>query len=182
MRCFIAVEVDDPQVRSFIEELSQVDAALRVVRPENLHLTLKFLGEVPGDSIDGIMKAVDSSLSGFGPFETSLVGTGAFPSLDYMRVVWVGFGENRERFVEMQKAVDEALVPLGFAPEKRFHPHLTLARVKSRKGKEQLKEFLLKNQERPFGTLTVDSVRLKKSVLTPKGPIYSTERETRLTG
>ncbi|MEE8402331.1 MAG: RNA 2',3'-cyclic phosphodiesterase [Candidatus Hydrothermarchaeaceae archaeon] len=182
MRCFIAVEVDEPQVRSFIEELSGVSAALRVVRPENLHLTLKFLGEVPGDSIDCIVKAVEGTLSGFSPFETSLVGTGAFPSLDYMRVVWVGFGENRERFVEMQKAVDEALVPLGFAPEKRFHPHLTLARMKSQKGKGQLKEFLLKNQERAFGTLTVDSVRLKKSVLTPKGPIYSTERETRLTG
>lgn len=182
MRCFIAVEVDNPHVRSFIEELSKVGAALRVVKPENLHLTFKFLGEVPEDSIDGILKAMDGSLSGFGPFEASLCGTGAFPNLNYMRVVWVGLRENRERLIEMQSTIDKRLVPLGFAPEKRFSLHLTLARVKSQKGKEQLKDFLFKNRERSFGNFIIDSVRLKKSVLTPKGPIYSTLGQTKLTG
>ena len=182
MRCFIAVNVDNPLVSSFIDELSEVGAALRVVKPENLHLTFKFLGEVPDDSIDGILKAMDGSLSGVGPFEASLYGTGAFPSQNYMRVVWVGIDENRERLIEMQRAIDENLVPLGFSREKRFHPHLTLGRIKSQKGKGQLKAFLSKNQERSFGKLIVDSVHLKKSVLTPQGPIYSTLGETKLTG
>jgi len=74
------------------------------------------------------------------------------------------------------------IVALGFAPEKRFSLHLTLARVKSQKGKEQLKDFLFKNRERSFGNFIIDSVRLKKSVLTPKGPIYSTLGQTKLTG
>jgi len=182
MRCFVAVDVDNSLVCSFIEELSKVDAALKVVKPENLHLTLKFLGEIPEDSIDGILKAMDSSFSDFGSFEVPIYGTGAFPSLDYMRVVWVGLQENRERLIEMQSAIDRALVPLGFTAEKRFHAHLTLARVKSQKGKRQLKEFLFENRERSFGNFIVDSVQLKKSVLTPKGPIYSTLGQTKLTG
>jgi 2'-5' RNA ligase len=90
--------------------------------------------------------------------------------------------KNRERLIELQKAIDENLVPLGFAREKRFHPHLTLARVKSQKGKAGLKAFISKNQERLFGKLKVGSVKLKKSVLSPKGPIYSTIGETKLTG
>ncbi len=182
MRCFIAMEVDNPPVRSFVNELSKVGAALRVVGPENLHLTLKFLGEVPEDSVDGIQKAMDSSLSDFGPFDTSIYGTGVFPSMSYMRVVWVGFDENRERLIEMQKVLDSTLMPLGFAPDKRFHPHITIARVKSRKGEVQLKEFVLENKDRSFGSTTVDSVHLKKSVLTPKGPVYSTIKEVKLTG
>jgi 2'-5' RNA ligase len=182
MRCFIAVNVDNPLVSSFIDELSEVGAALRLVKPENLHLTLKFLGEVEEDSIDDVQKAMDESLVGFGPFEVSLHGTGAFPSQNYMRVVWVGMQKNRERLIELQKAIDENLVPLGFAREKRFHPHLTLARVKSQKGKAGLKAFISKNQERLFGKLKVGSVKLKKSVLSPKGPIYSTIGETKLTG
>lgn len=182
MRCFVAVEVDNPAVSSFVDELSKVGAALRVVKPGNLHLTLKFLGEVPEDSIDGILKAMDRSFSGFGPFDASLSGTGAFPGLNHMRVVWIGISENHERLIEMQSAVDRELVPLGFAPDKRFHPHLTLARVKSQKGKGQLKAFILKNRERTFGKLIIESVLLKKSVLTPEGPIYSILGQTKLAG
>jgi 2'-5' RNA ligase len=182
MRCFIAVNVDNPLVSSFIGELSEVDAALRPVKPENLHLTLKFLGEVPDESIDGIKRAMDDSFSNFESFEASLEGTGAFPSMNYMRVVWVGMKENSEKLVEMQKALDENLAPLGFAREKRFHPHLTIARVKSQRGKEKVKAFINKNKERPFGKLAVDSVALKKSVLSPKGPTYSTIGKTKLEG
>lgn len=182
MRCFIAVNVDNPLVSSFIGELSEVGAQLRPVNPENLHLTLKFLGEVPDESIDGIKKAMDDSFSNFEPFEASLEGTGAFPSTNYMRVVWVGMKENSERIIEMQKALDENLAPLGFSKEKKFHPHLTLARVKSQRGKEKLKVFIDKNKERSFGKLKVDSVKLKKSVLSPKGPTYFTVGETKLKG
>lgn len=182
MRCFIAVDVDNSLINPFLEELLEVGAALRPVKPENIHLTLRFLGEVPDDSIEGIKKAMDDSFSDFEPFETSLEGTGAFPSMNYMRVVWIGMKENRERLIEMQKALDKNLIPLGFDPDKRFHPHLTLARVKSQMGKGKLKAFLSKNQERSFGKLKVDSVKLKKSVLSPKGPTYSTVGETKLTG
>ena len=99
-----------------------------------------------------------------------------------MRVVWIGIKENHERLIEMQKALDENLIPLDFEREKKFHPHLTLARVKSQKGKGKLKVFINKNKERSFGKLKVDSVELKKSVLTPEGPVYSTILETKLAG
>ena len=183
MRCFIAVNVDNPLIGPFIDELAEVGAALRLVKPENLHLTLKFLGEIPDDSITAVKKAMDDSFSPFEAFEATLVGTGAFPSANYMRVVWVGMTENSERLIEMQKALDGNLAPLGFAREKKgFHPHLTIARVKSQKGKEKLKRFINKNKERSFGKLKVSSVELKKSVLSPIGPTYSTIGETNLKG
>jgi 2'-5' RNA ligase len=182
MRCFIAVAVDNPLIGPFIGELAEVGAALRPVKPENIHLTLKFLGEVGDDSIDGIKKAMNDSFSAFDVFEASLEGAGAFPSTNYMRVVWIGIKENHERFIEMQKALDKNLVPLGFEPDKRFHPHLTLARVKSQKGKGKLKAFINKNKERSFGKLKVNSVELKRSVLSPKGPTYSTIEEVKLVG
>ena len=190
MRCFIAIDINE-SVRGAIGGLqlklrrqSGLDQPeVKWPLPESIHLTLKFLGEVPDESIDGIKKAMDDSFSGFGPFEASLEGTGAFPSANYMRVVWVGMKENSERLIEMQKALDENLAQLGFAREKRrFHPHLTIARVKSQKGKEKLKMFINKNKERSFGKLKVDSVKLKKSVLSPKGPVYSTVGETKLKG
>jgi 2'-5' RNA ligase len=182
MRCFIAVNVDNPLVGPFIDELSELGAGLKTVKPENLHLTLKFLGEVSEEKSSGVQKAMHEALDGFDAFETTLYGTGAFPSMNYMRVVWIGMEKNRERVIEMQKAIDENLAPLGFELEKKFHPHLTLARVKSQKGKGRLKAFLARNREREFGNLMVDAVHLKKSVLTPKGPIYSTVNEVKLEG
>ena len=182
MRCFIGVKVDNPLIGPFIDELCEVGAQLRPVKPENLHLTLKFLGEVGDDSIDAVKKAMSDSFSAFDAFEASLEGTGAFPSTNYMRVVWIGIKENHERLIEMQKALDKNLIPLGFDSDKRFHPHLTLARVKSQKGKGKLKAFINKNKERSFGKLVIDSVHLKKSVLSPEGPVYSTILETKLTG
>ena len=182
MRCFIAVDVANPLVGPFIDELSELGAGLRPVKAENVHLTLKFLGEVSEEKIERIKDALDVSLAGFRAFETTLHGTGAFPSTNYMRVVWIGMQKNRDRIIEMQKAIDENLAPLGFDLEKKFHPHLTVARVKSQKGKGRLKAFITKNQEREFGNLMVGAVLLKKSVLSPKGPTYTTIDEVKLKG
>lgn len=180
MRCFISVDVENHKLRAILEELSQVGAKLRILDPEKLHITMKFLGEVSEESTADILNAMDNSLSTFCKFEASLDGIGAFPKLSYMRVVWAGVRKNSDRFIEMQGEIDKNLAPLGFHPERRFHPHLTLARVKSQEGKEALRTFISENQERSFGDFTVSSVRLKKSVLMPEGPVYSTLGETKL--
>lgn len=180
MRSFIAIDIRNEKVEEILEELRGIETGVKVVRPENLHITLKFLGEVAEGRINDIYSAMEDSFNPFEPFEVLLQGVGVFPSLKYMRVIWAGFKENGERIIEMQHKLDEGLARLNFKTEKRFDPHLTLARVKSPRGKEELQDFVQRHKNTELGTFTVEKVELKKSVLTPKGPMYSTVREYEL--
>ncbi len=176
MRSFIAVDIKNEKIEAAAGELRKVKADVKAVEPQNLHLTLKFLGEIPEDAIEKIYAAMQASLKSFQPFEVSLRGIGTFPSLKYMRVVWIGIKEGREKLLEMQRSLEASLKELNFKPESRFDPHLTIGRVKSPRGKEELKDFVLRHANADFGSAFVDRVELKKSVFTPKGPIYSTVR------
>lgn len=174
MRSFIAVDIKNEKIEAAVEELRKVKADVKVVEPQNLHLTLKFLGEIPEDVIEKIYAAMQASLKSFQPFSVSLRSIGVFPNLKYMRVVWIGFKEGREKLIELQHSLDANLRKLNFKPENRFDPHLTIGRVKSPRGKEELKNFVLKHKDTDFGSAVIDKVELKKSVLTPKGAVYST--------
>lgn len=171
MRCFVAVDMSTPSVVACLKSLKTLSAPLRVVAPGNLHVTLKFFGEINENRVPDITGAMDRALEGFKPFEASLKGLGVFPSMKYMRVLWVGI-RDRE-MVEMQRRLDSELQKAGFPREKKFHPHITIARIKSRSGLDKVKEFLRQHADEEYGTVVVDRVELKKSVLTPKGPIYS---------
>ncbi len=171
MRCFVAIDMSTPSVEACLESLKNLGAPIRVVAPENLHVTLKFFGEIREDSVPGITAAMDRALAGFKPFEASLKGLGVFPSTKFMRVLWVGITNGR--IVEMQRALDSEFHKLGFPREKRFHPHITLARIKSPRGLGKVRDFLRRHADEEYGTVSVDRVELKKSVLTPEGPIYS---------
>lgn len=180
MRSFIAIEINNEQILAALEELRKVKADLRPVGEQNLHLTLKFLGEIQEGDVEKIHAAMCSAFDAFGAFEVSLRGIGVFPSLSYARVVWIGFEKGREKLIDMQRALDEELGKLGFGREKKFEPHLTIARVKSPLGKEELKKFVLARKESEFGSAAVEKIELKKSVLTPRGAIYTTLRECAL--
>lgn len=177
MRSFIAVDVRNPRLEKVLEEMGSVGAGVKVVASENLHLTLKFLGEVDPGRVDEIYGTMEEAFGFCAPFHGGLRGLGAFPSLGRMRVVWVGLSEGKERIVEMQGRLERALVKLGFRSEGRpFDPHLTIGRVKSPKGREELRAFVVAHQATDFGTFAVERVELKESTLTPKGPIYKTLR------
>jgi 2'-5' RNA ligase len=173
MRSFIAIDVESPPLRALLEELRAVGGGVRTVAPENLHITLRFLGEIEegraGD-VGGAMEEVCRSLS---PFPLSFQGVGVFPGLKRIRVVWVGVQEGKERLLALQGALEEALQGLGFPREKRFHPHLTLGRVKSPRDTEELRRFVEERRTAEYGVQRVERVLLKKSVLTPQGPLYS---------
>lgn len=175
MRSFVAVDVRNPQLEQVLRELGSLGAGMKVVASENLHLTLKFLGEVDPGRVDEIYGAMEEAFGFCSPFQGKLRGLGAFPSPGRMRVVWVGLSEGRERLLEMQGRLEGAFAKLGFRPEGRpFDPHLTIGRVKSPKGKEELTAFVLARQATDFGTFAVERVELKESTLTPRGPIYKT--------
>lgn len=168
MRCFVAVDVEEGLKDSIInlqKQLAGFDAKL--VEKENLHFTLKFLGEVDPKRLEEAKDRIKRIAGGFGPFEIDVHGVGAFPSLNYVHVVWIGAG----KLFDLQKAVDGCLADM-FGREKEITPHLTIARIRSARNKAGLKAFVEKHKEMEMGRMTVKDLRLKKSTLTRSGPVY----------
>ncbi|MEM2866172.1 MAG: RNA 2',3'-cyclic phosphodiesterase [Candidatus Hadarchaeales archaeon] len=179
MRTFVALEISE-EVRErlvrFQQKLLQGWASLKLVEPQNLHLTLKFLGEVEEGRLGEVEEALRRGCSGASPFTMEVKGTGVFPSPQYVRVVWAGVGEGWERVSSLQRDVDRELGRLGFPRDTEFVPHLTLARVKSVKDRGGFLRVVEGGRKEEFGRVEVREIHLKKSVLTPKGPIYETLR------
>ena len=180
-RAFISVDVDTTQkLREFEERLRGCGAPLKLVDIENIHLTLQFLGDTDEKLTDDIASAMAASVKGIEPFTLELVGTGAFPNLNYMKVIWVGL-RNAEVLGKIAETLENELVSLGFKREKRgFHPHITMARVKGKKNKERVRQVLKDYWGEKFGTQKVENIRLKKSVLSREGPTYTTVREIKI--
>ncbi|MEM3440030.1 MAG: RNA 2',3'-cyclic phosphodiesterase [Candidatus Bathyarchaeia archaeon] len=182
MRCFISVDLED---RGFMEKVGRVQQdlmeickGLKLVEPQNLHITLRFLGEIDERIADGICKALGGM--GFGPFEVELKGLGAFPKDGYANVIWIGIQGGRGELERVARDIEMRLRGLGIPPDERgFSPHLTIARVKSPGCRAKFKEFLSGSKELEFGRILVDSIRLKRSELSPRGPTYYTICEAR---
>jgi 2'-5' RNA ligase len=175
MRCFVAIGINE-EVRGKLVSLQQRLSPFLSWKPvefENLHLTLKFLGEVEDTRAEEILSALRSACSGFSRFEILLKGISAFPSPSQARVLWVGISEGGEKVISLFKAVDSELAKLGFSRERDFVPHVTLGRVKFVPRRKELMEMMQSLKSEEFGRTVVESVDFMKSVLTPKGPIYS---------
>lgn len=180
-RGFISADIGAvSEIVLFEDELEKTGADLKLVEPENVHLTLKFLGETNEEKIDDISRIMENSVKGLKKFKLRLKGAGAFPNLNYPRVVWVGI-ENPEGLIKIANALEDELQHLGFRKERRaFSPHVTVARVKTGRNKNQLAEMLIKNREKDFGAIDIGCIRLKKSILSSKGPEYYTLKEISL--
>jgi 2'-5' RNA ligase len=177
-RGFIAIDIESfPKLLEFEREIKKSGANVKLVEPKNIHLTLKFLGDTDESLIDDIEKIMKDSVKDTKPFEIALKGAGVFPNEKYMKVVWIGI-ENGEKIGEIANNIDENASKLGFLKEKRkFSAHLTIARVKNVNDKQALIDIIIKYRDVEFLKINVDSIKLKKSTLTPKGPIYNTLKE-----
>ncbi|UCE39121.1 MAG: RNA 2',3'-cyclic phosphodiesterase [Thermoplasmata archaeon] len=182
-RAFIAVEVEvGTKLEEFWNKLKESNAQLKLVEPENIHLTLKFLGDTDEAKIGDIESAMSLSIEGVEPFTMEMIGTGAFPNPNYMKVIWVGL-EGADSLVKIAKALNSELSKHGFKREKKgFRPHVTLARVKGPRNKQILGDILKEYQDVVFGTQKVEGIKLKKSVLSREGPTYITVKEVKLLG
>ncbi|ADD09135.1 2'-5' RNA ligase [Aciduliprofundum boonei T469] len=163
MRTFIAIEI--PFFREIEELQKSIEGRAKLVEEENMHITLKFLGEIEEKLIEKIKKIVEECK--VDKFKISLQGVGFFPNERYIRVIWIGI-DGYEPIVKMAKCIDEKLSKLGFEREKGYVPHLTVARAKGRVSIMNYDRF--KNLK--FGEVDVREVKIKNSTLTPKGPIY----------
>jgi 2'-5' RNA ligase len=180
IRTFIAIELAAPIPEKLgdLQSRMQQDlpsGLLRWVRPEGIHLTLKFLGEVPVEQVDRIAEALRGACTGHAPFGVSIAGMGCFPNTRRPRVVWVGVEEPSGALARLQHDVEEAIGPLGYPAEARgFSPHLTLGRVKGggRQALEALGTYVERAKVR-VGDMKVEAVHLMRSDLLPGGAVYT---------
>jgi len=180
IRSFVSVDLDETTIRDRIvaaqNGLEQTRAQLKLVDPNIMHLTLRFLGEIPRTTVDAVKEAMQSVR--FSVFEVEFSGLGAFPNMKRMNVVWVGIKHGYEQLDEIFHQLEPKLRQIGLPPDdKGFSPHLTIARVRSGLNRDALAAYVSSMAEQDFGKIAVRNVRLKKSTLTPKGPIYSTIHE-----
>ena len=177
LRTFVAVEMG-AEVRKaateLIKKFRSARADVKWVEPHNLHITLKFLGEVEEAKTEEVCRAVTEVAAASAPFSLEIRGAGAFPHLGRPRTIWLGAGEGRQAMVDFQRRIEAALKPLGFLPESRaFEPHLTIGRVRNAgPGIAELAELLLANVNQPVGRTTIDDVVVFSSALETAGPIY----------
>jgi 2'-5' RNA ligase len=174
MRLFTAIDIGRLEgLVAALKDLEQTDAHLKIVDPDIIHCTLKFLGEVEERRLDDIIGAMKLSVADTEPFTLTIKGMGVFPNQNYVKVVWVGL--EGKPVIAIAERLEQNLRQQGFKKEKRpFTPHATLARVKGVQGKKQLQDVVRRYQDIHFGEIRVDNICLKKSDLRPGGPIYTT--------
>jgi 2'-5' RNA ligase len=174
-RAFMSVDVG-PRIdwHALRKELADVDRGVRPVRPEQLHLTLRFLGDTEEDRVPDLRELMAEAVEGVGPFRLAFEGVGAFPNERRPRVVWIGL-TGAEPLMVIARRLEEGVVGLGWRPEKRgFRPHATVARVKGARRLGRLASLLERWRDASFGSLEVGEVHLKRSELTPQGAIHTT--------
>ena len=176
MRLFVAAELDKPvkdALRAAQRRLRQFDGMVRWVGEEQMHLTLKFLGEVADGRLPEIEQAVASAAAASDPFELHVQGAGCFPPHGKARVVWVGLDDSAGQTVACQRRVEDELQGAGFPAERRpFTPHLTLGRVRDDHSNGELRRCV-EGLAAPELCQPVNSIVLMQSELTPQGARYT---------
>ena len=188
VRSFIAIELPD-EVKTALYRLETLlksgkQHSLKWINPNNIHLTLKFLGSVAVDRMAAITGAIEDAAVGITPFRLEVSGLGAFPNLNRVQVVWVGVGGEIDRLCHLQQRLESNLARLGFAQESRpFKPHLTLARFRDQATSDERQSFgrlVAGTRFESTHIIKVDTINLMKSQLTREGAIYSRISSARL--
>ena len=176
MRIFIAVQLSNDvraKLKEALERLRETGADMRCVKPENAHLTLRFLGKVTGSDAEKIKKAMEKALHGICVFKVSFGGAGAFPGTGAPRVVWTSIRKGEKELCRIRNLLEKTLSQAGIEKEDReYHPHLTLARVKSHRAGDKLASWIESNNDLDLGSMEVSRVTLMESTLTRDGPEY----------
>ena len=174
LRAFLAVDLDDdlkPKIYRIIKQFKEIDTKINYVELDNLHLTLKFFGDIDVEGLDVLEKSIQKVIADFDSFNISLKGCGAFPNKNHIKVIWIGIDEDK-LLKDLHDKLDKEFNTLGFDLDKKFSTHLTIGRMKSAKNKDKVKSLISEFGEVSIGEMTVNKISLKKSTLTPSGPIY----------
>lgn len=174
IRSFLAIELDEelvPKILDVQKEFKKTNANVKYVPSENMHFTLKFFGNIDEDMVGDISAAVEKVIEDYSSFDLNIKNCGCFPNKNVIKVLWLGLDEGSP-IKDLQKDLDKEFKRLGFKKERNFISHLTIGRVKSPKNKKEIKNTIEKLEDIEIGQMTVSRICLKKSTLTPQGPIY----------
>lgn len=186
MRCFVAIELPE-HIRDRLAELQQqltpLAREIRWTRPEQIHLTLKFLGEMPDDRVAELCAVVVAAAGGLGPIPLEVSGLGCFPPRGGARVVWAGLEDPSSELARCHDACEEAFAKVGFPPETRpFSPHLTIGRSRDPRGSRQARGTLDGLATFAAGSFTATKLTLFESILGRSGATYNALVHAHLSG
>ncbi len=177
IRTFIGVDLGKPirdRLVTLQESLTRAGAEVKWVEPENLHVTLLFLGEVEDRQVPHVCRLVSECTAERRAFELSVEAVGCFPNPRRPRILWAGVGEGTQPLVEVHDALEARLQDLGYRrEERRYTPHVTLGRVRSERPTGDLAAGLARLAGWKGGTVPVREIQVMGSQLTPKGPVYT---------
>ena len=184
LRTFIAINMPRGKVRQeilkFQRTISQIGFDLKLVEPENIHITLRFLGDIRKKIIEDLKTELNRIQ--FSPFEVTLEGIGVFPNYRRINVIWVGIKGGNIGLVDLYSKINHVLEAKGIPLDRRgLSPHITVVRVRSGRNREILLKTVGELKESTFGSFEVNSFHLMQSNLTPKGPIYQSLHEVTAT-
>jgi 2'-5' RNA ligase len=186
IRTFACIEIDGDLRKKMSQvsaKLSSAGADVKWVGENNLHLTLKFLGNVDDTQIPKVADAVKRIAGQYEPFEFTIGGVGTFPEGGMPRVIWIGLDEPTRKLEKMYYALDEALSPFAEKAEHRtFSPHITIGRVNSSRGREGLLKAIDENRDADIGVQAVEEITVMMSELTREGPLYTPLSKAALSG
>jgi len=186
MRAFVAVEMAEPireALSALIGDLRRLDAPVKWVEAQNIHLTLKFLGSVPDASVARAVEILRECADGMGPFSLEIAGAGGFPDLKRPRVIFVCAADQPPVAAELARRLNEQMAEIGAERDDRpYQNHITLGRVREPRHLAQLTQRLESLQGKSFGSMQAAELTLMESRLTPAGPIYSPVERVRLAG
>ena len=188
VRTFIAVDIPSQvrdRARQLIDCLRASGAEVTWVRPENLHLTLKFLGDVPDVELGKVCRAVEQSAARAASFEVFCGGAGAFPDVRRPRTIWMGLQRGEQEMAALHAGMDKALAKAGYPRDnRRYHPHLTIGRLRRGGGPQQqdLSRLIQDNSDYEAGPTFVTEAIVFSSVLQKSGPTYEVLARAPLTG
>lgn len=178
IRAFLAMD-PPPEVLRRIADIQEVlkktlRGSISWVRPEGIHLTLKFFGDIAAEDLQPISEVVSGQATGMRPLHLNIKGLGVFPGIRRPRILWLGVGGEVARLIALQRVLDQGFETCGIKKEERpFRAHLTLARIKSPQGLSGLDKVLEEKEAESAGSFEAKGLILFKSDLTPKGAIYT---------
>jgi 2'-5' RNA ligase len=178
IRAFLAMD-PPPEVLRRIADIQEVlkktlRGSISWVRPEGIHLTLKFFGDIAAEDLQPISEVISGQAAGTRPLHLNIKGLGVFPGIRRPRVLWLGVGGEVARLIALQRVLDQGFETCGIKQEERpFRAHLTLARIKSPQGLSGLDKVLEEKEAESAGPFEAKGLILFKSDLTPKGAIYT---------
>lgn len=176
MRVFIAIDIPSyvrKRVGNIINEIKGKNVDIKLVKEENLHITLKFLGEIDNETVENVNEVIKTITSSFEKFNIKIKGLGFFGTPNFIRVVWLDLDSGKETIVNMIEMLNKYLKYIkadNYPPS----PHITIGRVRSNKNRKFLLKIIEKYKNVEIGKFLVEKIALKRSILTKNGPIYTT--------